>query len=141
MTAGILGCQYFQVSTRTEGFGAWVCSPATSCRMMQVKVKSVLQHTDVIHDRGLRVLSREGQFISVCLKVYTLSSLFCIVYDSTPESPMHSKRPTVANMNQKYSRSHIRAKAFPIEYNVWVSNPIVPARAQFSLGPCAEAKI
>ena len=78
MTAGILGCQYFQVSTRTKGFGASVCSPATSCWMMQVKVKSVLQHTDVIHDRGLRLLS-EGQFISVCFEgIYTQQSLFCI---------------------------------------------------------------
>lgn len=58
MTAGILGCQYFQVSTCTKGFGASVCSPATSCWMMQVNVESVLQHTNVIHDRGLRVLSR-----------------------------------------------------------------------------------
>jgi hypothetical protein len=79
MTAGILGCQYFQVTTRTQGFGALVCSPATSCRMMQVKVKSALQHTGVIHDRGLRVLSREGQFISVCFEgIYTQQSLFCM---------------------------------------------------------------
>ena len=78
-TAGTLGWQYFQVSTRTEGFGASVCLPATSCRVMQVKVKSVLQHTDVIHDCGLRVLSREGQCIRVYFEgIYAQQSLFAV---------------------------------------------------------------
>lgn len=46
---------------------------------MQVKVKSVLQHTDVIHDCGLRVLSREGQCISVYFEgIYAQRSLFAV---------------------------------------------------------------